>query len=179
MLWWQSIVKHPRVFLSYCWSNSKDAVEKGTKDAPGSLGWGDPRKIKTFLDVHSKERKTSIMPVFDISGQNVVLNNIYTIVANDRFEPQIINKKVNYNLFLFKNDQLYKLFYKSHIVKKSVYRSFQNLLKYYNKFKNQQNGKRLTMLRQSLRKRLWVFKSSTLEWKLILDRVEGIIQVSQ
>ncbi len=41
----------PQCFLSYCRVNSKDAISKGTplknKD---SLGWEDPRSLKTFLE---------------------------------------------------------------------------------------------------------------------------------
>lgn len=40
----------PKVFFSYCWCNSHDAIAKGTKDQKGSLGWGDPRKIKENLE---------------------------------------------------------------------------------------------------------------------------------
>lgn len=39
----------PKVFISYCWCNSHDAVTKGTKEQAGSLGWNDPRKLKEFL----------------------------------------------------------------------------------------------------------------------------------
>jgi len=34
------------VFISYCWTNSHDAINKGTKPTATSLGWGDPRTIK-------------------------------------------------------------------------------------------------------------------------------------
>ena len=96
--------------------------------------------IKTFLDIHSEERKTSIIPVFDIKEQNVILNNIYTIVANDRFEPQFINKKVRHNIFLFKNNHLYKLFYKSHMANKLFYRLLRRI---YKKIKTSTNRIRL------------------------------------
>ena len=35
----------PDVFLSYCWTNSQEAVAKGTKATPASIGWLDPRSI--------------------------------------------------------------------------------------------------------------------------------------
>ena len=39
------------VFISYCWVNSGSAVEAGhTREKPGSLGYGDPRAIKSFLE---------------------------------------------------------------------------------------------------------------------------------
>jgi poly-gamma-glutamate synthesis protein (capsule biosynthesis protein) len=68
-------------------------------------------EIHTFLDFHTKHRRVSIIPVFDITEQSVALNNIYTIAADNTFEPQFINKKVRYNLFLFKSKYLYSLFY--------------------------------------------------------------------
>ena len=43
---------HPKCFISYCWNNSHDAVAKGTKQFPGSLGWMDPRKLKVWLEEH-------------------------------------------------------------------------------------------------------------------------------
>ena len=42
-------MKFPKVFVSYCWNNSLDAIKKGTRQVPGSVGYGDPRKIKEFL----------------------------------------------------------------------------------------------------------------------------------
>ncbi|XP_071087235.1 uncharacterized protein [Haliotis cracherodii] len=42
--------EYPVCFISYCWSNSSDAVNKGTKSPSGSLGWGDPRVIKKYLE---------------------------------------------------------------------------------------------------------------------------------
>ncbi|XP_023932352.1 uncharacterized protein LOC106160503, partial [Lingula anatina] len=40
------------VFISYCWSNSHDAVKKGTAEKDGALGWekGDPREIRSYLE---------------------------------------------------------------------------------------------------------------------------------
>ncbi|XP_060554389.1 uncharacterized protein LOC132715413 [Ruditapes philippinarum] len=39
----------PDVFVSYCWSNSKNAAEKSGRINPDSLGWGDPRQLKAVL----------------------------------------------------------------------------------------------------------------------------------
>ncbi len=47
--------KPPDVFISYCWQNSHDAVKKGTKSAPSSLGWLDPRNLVSFLKEHNIE----------------------------------------------------------------------------------------------------------------------------
>ena len=41
--------KHADVFISYCWSNSHDAVKKGTRSTKTSLGWLDPRSLVKFL----------------------------------------------------------------------------------------------------------------------------------
>ena len=39
----------PECFISYCWSNSQDAIAKGSGKIEGALGHGDPRKIATVL----------------------------------------------------------------------------------------------------------------------------------
>ncbi|XP_059152537.1 uncharacterized protein LOC131938499 [Physella acuta] len=41
---------YPDCFISYCWANSKMAVDLGSATKEGALGWGDPRKIKEFLE---------------------------------------------------------------------------------------------------------------------------------
>lgn len=41
---------HPDIFISYCWQNSQEAVNNGTQARHGALGYGDPRKIKEFLE---------------------------------------------------------------------------------------------------------------------------------
>ncbi|XP_041377257.1 uncharacterized protein LOC121389673 [Gigantopelta aegis] len=40
----------PKCFISYCWANSKMAKDSGSHSAAGAVGWGDPRKIKEFLE---------------------------------------------------------------------------------------------------------------------------------
>ena len=42
----------PQCFISYCWSNSHDAIAKGSRHVDGALGWqgGDPRAVKNFLE---------------------------------------------------------------------------------------------------------------------------------
>lgn len=42
--------KFPKVFISYCWSNSHSAIEKGSREIDGALGWADPRQVKTYLE---------------------------------------------------------------------------------------------------------------------------------
>ena len=38
------------MFISYCWSNSKEACSVTTQAKEGSLGFGDPRVIKKHLE---------------------------------------------------------------------------------------------------------------------------------
>ena len=41
------------VFLSYNWSNSQTTIDSGyARPSEGSVGFGDPRVIKTFLQQH-------------------------------------------------------------------------------------------------------------------------------
>jgi hypothetical protein len=46
----QPVAVFPKVFISYCWVNSHDAVKKGTREVKGSLGYYDPRRIKEYLE---------------------------------------------------------------------------------------------------------------------------------
>ena len=41
---------YPKCFISYCWSNSREAVNQGSRKVTGALGWGDPRDIKRTLE---------------------------------------------------------------------------------------------------------------------------------
>ncbi|CAF4152020.1 unnamed protein product [Rotaria sordida] len=48
---YQQISDEPSdVFISYCWANSHDAVKHGTKTTDTSLGWGDPRVLKSEIE---------------------------------------------------------------------------------------------------------------------------------
>lgn len=40
---------NPQCFISYCWANSKDAIDKGTAKLEGAVGFGDPRELATKL----------------------------------------------------------------------------------------------------------------------------------
>jgi leucine-rich repeat kinase 2 len=40
----------PKVFISYCWVNSHDAVKKGTREVKGALGFYDPRQLKQYIE---------------------------------------------------------------------------------------------------------------------------------
>ncbi|XP_025083170.1 uncharacterized protein LOC112557488 isoform X2 [Pomacea canaliculata] len=41
---------YPQCFISYCWANSLTAVQTGSSSTSKALGWGDPRKLKKFLE---------------------------------------------------------------------------------------------------------------------------------
>ena len=46
----REIEKNPAdVFISYAWQNSHEAVKKGTKSTPSSLGFLDPRTLIQFF----------------------------------------------------------------------------------------------------------------------------------
>ena len=44
----------PECFVSYCWSNSREAIKKGSKNVENALGWGDPREIKHIIEERTK-----------------------------------------------------------------------------------------------------------------------------
>jgi len=69
-----------------------------------------------YFDFQHKNRNKSIVPVFKIDQEGIVLDQIYTIKANRNFEQKFINKSIHHNLFLFSNDKLYSLFYKYHAI---------------------------------------------------------------
>ncbi|CAC5389321.1 LRRK2 [Mytilus coruscus] len=46
----KAVNNHPSVFISYCWSNSKEACSVTTTATKTSLGYGDPRVLKRHLE---------------------------------------------------------------------------------------------------------------------------------
>ena len=70
----KSVKNRPQCFISYCRVNSKDAVEKGTplKDKE-SLGWGDPRSLKAFLE---KEGYTVWIDFEQVGGKKNLFEDI-------------------------------------------------------------------------------------------------------
>ena len=52
------------VFISYRWSNSHDAVKKGTQPTKTSLGWLDPRTLVDFF------KKNNINAWIDVEEGN-------------------------------------------------------------------------------------------------------------
>ena len=45
----------PKCFISYCWSNSKDAIDKGSRHIEGAIDGADPRHLKTYLEKEGVE----------------------------------------------------------------------------------------------------------------------------
>ncbi|XP_052093537.1 uncharacterized protein LOC127729717 [Mytilus californianus] len=43
-------LRTPEVFISYCWANSQEACSITTEAKDGSIGYGDPRVMKTHLE---------------------------------------------------------------------------------------------------------------------------------
>lgn len=72
------------------------------KEGKKSISW----------DIHSKNRKISIVPIFNLENNSIVLEKIITIKSDDKFEPNFINKNIKHNLFLFNNIFIYSLFYR-------------------------------------------------------------------
>ena len=65
--------KQPDVFISYCWSNSHEAVEKGTKAQPTSLGWLDPRSLKEVF----KQKEIEVwLDIEELSTSNGLFGEI-------------------------------------------------------------------------------------------------------
>ncbi len=68
-------------------------------------------KVVKSLDFQTTARRKSIIPVFNLKNEQINLERIINITANEKFEPVYNNKKFIYNVFLFKNINLYKIFY--------------------------------------------------------------------
>ncbi len=70
----KSIKEGPQCFISYCRVNSHDAVAKGTPlKNTDSLGWGDPRSLKTFLE---KEGYTVWIDFEQVGGKKNLFEDI-------------------------------------------------------------------------------------------------------
>jgi len=72
----------PKVFISYCWSNSLDAVEKGTTKVKGALGFYDPRQLKDRLEEKGIscwmdiDRVAQVRVVHDCSHNSLIKINV-------------------------------------------------------------------------------------------------------
>lgn len=73
-------------------------------------------------DIHSKHRKISIVPVFEIENHSIILENIFTIQVNDKFEADVIDRMISHNLFLFDNNIIYTVFYKTRLIIQFLFR---------------------------------------------------------
>ena len=62
--------EYPPCFISYCWSNSQDAVSRGSRSQPGAIGWGDPREFKKFLEKNGVQCWMDIERVGQVSRNN-------------------------------------------------------------------------------------------------------------
>lgn len=70
-------------------------------------------QVRTYADIHPKARKTTIVPVFEVGGGDVVMERVYTVMVNERFEPRVTDRTECYNRFLFEEASLYEAFYRS------------------------------------------------------------------
>lgn len=62
--------RQPDVFLSYCWANSQEAVSKGTKATPTSIGWLDPRSNNNIPSPHIKSNIFFILELVSFFEEN-------------------------------------------------------------------------------------------------------------
>lgn len=76
-------------------------------------------KKQTYLDIHNKKRKISIIPVMKVDKNGIELLEILTIKTKDNFEPYFVKYSPRYNWFLFKNIDIYKVFY--HVLRRLYY----------------------------------------------------------
>uniref|UniRef100_K1PB18 non-specific serine/threonine protein kinase n=1 Tax=Magallana gigas TaxID=29159 RepID=K1PB18_MAGGI len=72
----------PECFISYCWKNSAQAVALGTRPSATSLGFGDPREIKSFLE------KNSIGCWIDV--ERIGMNGLFDEIARGLLECKVV-----------------------------------------------------------------------------------------
>lgn len=80
-----------------------------------------------------KHNKISIIPMFSI-GDNIILDEVITIKADKNYNLHVSDKKRHYNAFLFKNKNIYRLFYFIMKVKKIFISYWWPLKRRVNKF---------------------------------------------
>jgi hypothetical protein len=72
--------KKHQIFISYCHSNSHDAISKGTPfKSELSLGWADPRSLKTFLE---NEEYTVWIDYEQVGLKNTLFEDIVDGIRN-------------------------------------------------------------------------------------------------
>ncbi|CAF3639029.1 unnamed protein product [Rotaria socialis] len=95
------------IFISYCWMNSHDAVSKGTKPTGTSIGWGDPRALKDYLE----ERGLQVWMDVTRLGKSGVLHDIVHGLKNTKVVIACVSdeytlSEVCRNEFLFAKNTL-------------------------------------------------------------------------
>ncbi|UJR35583.1 hypothetical protein I4U23_028336 [Adineta vaga] len=95
------------VFISYCWSNSHDAVNKGTKPTATSIGWADPRSMKDYLE----GRNMNVWMDITRLGKSGVLHDIVHGLKNTKLviacvSDEYTQSEVCRNEFLFAKNTL-------------------------------------------------------------------------
>ncbi|CAF2785557.1 unnamed protein product [Rotaria sp. Silwood2] len=93
------------LFISYCWANSHDAVS--TKPTATSIGWGDPRVIKDYLE----ERGLRVWMDVNRLGKSGVLHDIVHGLKNTKLviacvSDEYTQSEVCRNEFLFAKNTL-------------------------------------------------------------------------
>ncbi|CAF1216648.1 unnamed protein product [Adineta steineri] len=95
------------VFISYCWANSHDAASKGSKSTPTSIGWGDPRSLKDYVE----GRGLSVWMDISRLGKSGVLHDIVHGLKNTHLviacvSDEYTQSEVCRNEFLFAKNTL-------------------------------------------------------------------------
>ncbi|XP_062596866.1 uncharacterized protein LOC134258357 [Saccostrea cucullata] len=72
----------PECFISYCWKNSAQAVALGTRSGSASLGFGDPREIKSYLE------ENCINCWIDV--ERIGMNGLFDEIAKGLLESRVV-----------------------------------------------------------------------------------------
>ena len=73
----------PPCFISYCWTNSADAIKKGSKSRKGGIGWGDPRQFKDFFESNNIPCWIDVERVGQVSDSNLKIWMVFSVVGTD------------------------------------------------------------------------------------------------
>jgi poly-gamma-glutamate synthesis protein (capsule biosynthesis protein) len=69
---------------------------------------------ETYFDYQHKGRNISLVPVFEVEPQGIVLKRIRTIRADRDFQIRFVNKTVRHNRFMGSDSKRYQRFYTWH-----------------------------------------------------------------
>ncbi|KAK3098795.1 hypothetical protein FSP39_023178 [Pinctada imbricata] len=72
----------PECFISYCWKNSAQAVALGTRAEDKSLGYGDPREIKNYLE------EEGVRCWIDV--ERIGMNGLFDEIAKGLLEAKMV-----------------------------------------------------------------------------------------